>query len=173
MTPTPATSHGSLPNCRRWPPSWTSSSWPGDNADDGRAEQYLLARRLLSPLPSPVHVITGDHDMAGGSLDAFYAYMGADRLPKAEDAGGVRCLFLDISGPGGGGPDFRLGPEQHSWLADELLAAANVNRRCAIFMHTYPADLRGVGETDVINEALAAREVLLVDMGHTHYNRAH
>ena len=37
-------------------------------------------------------------------------------------------------------------------------------------MHTYPADLRGEGETGAINEALAAREVLLVDMGHTHYN---
>ena len=143
---------------------------PGDNADDGRPEQYALARRLLAPLPVPVHVITGDHDMEGGSLDAFYAGLGADRLPKALDAGGVRCLFLDICGAGDGGPDFRLGAGQHAWLGAELRTAAAAGRRCAIFMHSYPADLRGDGETQAINEALAAREVLLVDMGHTHYN---
>lgn len=143
---------------------------PGDNADNGRPGQYALARRLLAPLPVPCHVITGDHDMESGSLDAFYAEMGADRLPKALDVAGVRCLFLDICGPGGGGPDFRLGAAQHRWLLDELRAAAAAARRCAIFMHSYPADLRGEGETQVINEAFAAREVLLVDMGHTHYN---
>ena len=143
---------------------------PGDNADNGQPEQYALARRLLAPLPVPVHVITGDHDMAGGSLDAFYAELGAERLPKAVGAGGVRCLFLDISGPGGGGPNFRLGEAQYRWLVDELRAVADTKRSCAIFMHTYPADLRGDGETRAINEALAAREVLLVDIGHTHYN---
>ena len=37
-------------------------------------------------------------------------------------------------------------------------------------MHSYPADLRGGGETSAINDAFSARHVLLVDMGHTHYN---
>ena len=141
---------------------------PGDNADNGRPEQYALAKRLLAPLPAPVHVMTGDQDMEGGSLAAFYADTGAERLPKAIDAGGVRCLFLDICGSGDGGPDFRLGAEQHTWLVDQLKTAAG--GRCALFMPTYPADLRGAGETQAINEAIAAREVLLVDMGHTHYN---
>lgn len=142
---------------------------PGDNADNGLPDQYALARRELARLPMPVHIITGDHDMEPGRLDAFYASLDVDRLPKAVDAGGVRCLFLDICGPGSGGPDFRLGAAQTDWLAKELEEAAG-KRRCAIFMHSYPADLKGDGETTAINEAFAAREVLLVEMGHTHYN---
>jgi hypothetical protein len=143
---------------------------PGDNADNGTRAQYALVRRAIERLPLPVHVITGDHDMEQGSLEAFYGELGAPQLPKAVDVKGVRCLFLDISGPGTGGPDFRLGAEQTAWLEAELATAAAQGTRCAIFMHTYPADLRGDGETAAINAALAAREVLLVDMGHTHYN---
>ena len=38
-------------------------------------------------------------------------------------------------------------------------------------MHTYPADLRGDGETAAINDGLRRpARCLLVDMGHTHYN---
>ena len=118
----------------------------------------------------PVHIITGDHDMEPGGLDNFYASLDAVRLPMALDAGGVRCLFLDICGPGSGGPDFRVGAEQSAWLASELGRAAADGERCAIFMHSYPADLRGDGETGAINAAFAEREVLVVDMGHTHYN---
>ena len=141
---------------------------PGDNADNGLPDQYALASRELARLPMPVHIVTGDHDMEPGSLDNFYHALDAAPLPMAVDAGGVRCLFLDICGPGSGGPDFRMGDSQSRWLADELAQAAG--GRCAIFMHSYPADLRGDGETAAINAAFEAREVLLVDMGHTHYN---
>lgn len=143
---------------------------PGDNADNGKPEQYALAAHELARLPMPVHIVTGDHDMEQGGLDNFYRSLDVAPLPKALDAGGVRCLFLDICGPGDGGADFRLGAEQSAWLADELARAAAAEKRCAIFMHTYPADLRGDGETAATNKAFAAREVLLVDMGHTHYN---
>lgn len=143
---------------------------PGDNADNGLPEQYALARRLLAPLPVPVEVITGDHDMEGGSLLAFRAGLRATPLPAAFDAGGVRCLFLDICGAGHGGADFRLGAEQRDWLAAELRRADEHGRRCVVFMHSYPADLRGPGETAAVNAAFAAARVLLVDMGHTHYN---
>ena len=37
-------------------------------------------------------------------------------------------------------------------------------------MHSYPADLKGDGETEAFNRLLAAHDVALVDMGHTHYN---
>ena len=143
---------------------------PGDNADNGLPEQYALARRELARLPTPVHIITGDHDMEQGTLDNFYGSLGAEPLPKAIDVAGVRCLFLDICGPGSGGPDFRIGRTQKTWLDHELETATRAGTRCVIFMHSYPADLRGDGETDVINAAFEAREVLLVDMGHTHYN---
>lgn len=143
---------------------------PGDNADNGLPDQYALVARQLARLPVPVHIVTGDHDMEQGGLANFYRWLGAERLPKIVDAGGVRCLFLDICGPGSGGPDFRLGSEQIAWLRHELDAAASAGRCCAIFMHTYPADLKGQGETAAINAAFEARDVLLVDMGHTHYN---
>ena len=142
---------------------------PGDNADNGLPEQYELVRRQLDRLPMPVHVITGDHDMEPKSLDNFYA-AGHARLPKAVDVGALRCLFLDICGPGTGGPGFRLGAAQTDWLNAELKGATDRRQSCAIFMHSYPQDLKGDGETAAINKAFAAREVLLVDMGHTHYN---
>lgn len=54
---------------------------PGDNADNGTPAQYALVRAELDRLRRPVHVITGDHDLEGGSLDAFYAGLGGPRLP--------------------------------------------------------------------------------------------
>ena len=41
---------------------------PGDNADDGAAEQYDLIRQVLGRLKIPVHVIPGDHDRKPGHL---------------------------------------------------------------------------------------------------------
>ena len=143
---------------------------PGDNAENGERKQYALVRRAIDRLPMPVHIVTGDHDMEPGSLDNFYGALAAPPLPKTVEIKGVRCLFLDICGPGSGGPDFRVGAEQSTWLAAQLADAASRKQHCAIFMHTYPADLCGDDETGAINAAFAAREVLLVDMGHTHYN---
>ena len=120
---------------------------PGDNADNGTPDQYALVRREIARLQVPVHVITGDHDMEPGSLGPLYSALGAPQLPKAVDASGVRCLFLDICGPGQGGLDFRVGAEQSAWLAAELASAEHEGKRCAIFMHTYPADLRICGAT--------------------------
>ena len=120
---------------------------PGDNAENGLPEQYALARRELVRLPMPVHIVTGDHDMEPGGLDDFYRELGTSPLPKAVEIKSVRCLFLDICGPGAGGPDFRLGASQSAWLAEQLADAAEHGGRCAIFMHSYPTDLRGDGES--------------------------
>ncbi|WP_245442928.1 metallophosphoesterase family protein [Methylobacterium terrae] len=141
---------------------------PGDNADHGRPEQYALVRAGLDRLRLPVHVITGDHDVEGGGLDAFYAGLDVPRLPYAVDVQGVRCLFLDMCGPGSGGPDFRLGPDQVAWLAAELERAGGSD--CALFMHGYPADLRGEGEAARVADLVHRGPVRLVEMGHTHYN---
>jgi Icc protein len=141
---------------------------PGDNADNGRPEQYALVRAGLDRLRLPAHVITGDHDMESGSLDAFYAGLTGPRLPYAVDVRGVRCLFLDMCGPGSGGPDFRLGPDQVAWLAAELEGAEG--RDCILFMHSYPADLEGEGEAARVADLVHRGPVRLVEMGHTHYN---
>ena len=143
---------------------------PGDNADNGLPAQYALAATALKMLTPPLHVIPGDHDMEQGGLDAFYATLGADPLPKALTVRGVRCLFLDISGPGGGGPDFRVGIDQASWIERELREAHQRRETSLVFMHSYPDDLKGEGETEAFNRLISAHDVALVDMGHTHYN---
>ncbi len=143
---------------------------PGDNADDGLPGQYALAATALKMLSMPVHILPGDHDMKAGGLDAFYRVLGADPLPKSVTVRGVRCLFLDISGPGGGGPDFRIGSDQSAWLERELREAAERGHQSLVFMHSYPDDLEGEGETEAFNRLIEAHDVALVDMGHTHYN---
>ncbi|NEU12370.1 metallophosphoesterase [Methylobacterium sp. BTF04] len=143
---------------------------PGDNADNGTLEQYALVKAGLERLKQPFHVITGDHDMEGGSLDAFHAGLGVRRMPYAVDVSGIRCLFLDMCGPGTGGPDFRLGAKQLAWLEGEVQVAERDGLDCALFMHSYPADLTGDGEAERVGHLISSSTVRLVEMGHTHYN---
>ena len=143
---------------------------PGDNADNGLPAQYGLITTALKMLSAPVHVIPGDHDMEQGGLAAFYAGLGADPLPKALTVRGTRCLFLDISGLGRGGPDFRVGIDQAAWVERELQDARERGQTSVVFMHSYPDDLTGEGEADTLSRLMAAHDVALVDMGHTHYN---
>ncbi len=147
---------------------------PGDIADNGKAEEYALVHTALKMLGQPVHAITGDHDMASGNLDNFLsAYSGGHGfppLPFGVTHGGVRCLFLDICGPGRGGPDFRLGDRQMAWVEQQLASAEAAEEPAAVFMHGYPADLVLPAEKERLNRLLAGRHVHLVDMGHTHYN---
>jgi Icc protein len=106
---------------------------PGDNADNGKPDQYRLIATALKMLSAPVHLIAGDHDMEQGGLEAFYTGLPAERLPKTISVHGVRCMFLDINGPGCGGPDFRLGEDQIKWLELELCAAGERRETVALF----------------------------------------
>jgi len=141
---------------------------PGDIADDGTADQYRLVRDAVTPLRLPLHVLPGDHDFKPHNLDAYYAVLDAERLPFAVTVKGHRCLFLDVISAGAGGPDFRLGADQLAWVERELDAAALAGEGVAVFMHTYPADLREGAER--LGGLLAQPHVACVDMGHTHYN---
>ncbi|HET9503517.1 MAG TPA: metallophosphoesterase [Hymenobacter sp.] len=142
---------------------------PGDVADNGLPAQYRLVAAALRLLSAPVHVITGDHDMEPRSLANFYALPATAPLPKAVVVQGVQCLFLDVCGPGAGGPDFRLGSAQLGWLRAQL-SQVPAGTEIALFMHTYPADLRDAAERAELTALLARHRVALVDMGHTHYN---
>jgi|SRR5579871_4661004 len=141
---------------------------PGDNADDGTAAQFRLAREQLDRLLPPTHIIPGDHDFKPRSLRDFHAVLDVPDLPYAIDAGGCRCLFLDVVSAGTGGPDFRLGVTQSAWLERELAHARNVGRPAVVFMHTYPDDLGE--EAHLIARMIDASSAVLVSMGHTHYN---
>lgn len=159
----------------RWSDELDFVVLPGDNADDGLPDQYRLVSEALDPLLVPVHILTGDHDMSKArgaersGLANFYAGLaGARPLPYAVMIAGVRCLFLDMCGPGQGHLDFRLGASQMRWLSTELDAARG--GRCIVFMHTYPADITDPFERAALVKLLARTEVRLVDLGHTHYN---
>lgn len=141
---------------------------PGDNADDGTPEQFALVRDAVAPLRLPLHILPGDHDFKPRNLQAFYDTLGAKRLPYAISEKGHRCLFLDVVSAGMGGPDFRLGEDQLAWAEREMGAAELAGEPAAVFMHTYPADLRE--GADRLSALLARPDVLCVDMGHTHYN---
>lgn len=143
---------------------------PGDNADDGLPEQYALVATALKLVSNPVYIITGDHDMASGSLDAFYSMPVARTLPLSVVVRGVQCLFLDMSGSGAGGPDFRFGEGQFTWLTDQLSQATGQGETVVLFTHTYPADCADSREMRLFNQLIASHQILLVDIGHTHYN---
>ena len=142
---------------------------PGDVADNGQVAQYRLVAAALKLVDAPVYLITGDHDMEPGSLGNFYAVPAAAPLPRAVDLRGVRCFFLDECGPGTGGPDFRLGAAQLAWLREQL-SQVPAGSEIALFLHTYPADLRDAAERQELTALLAQHRVALADMGHTHYN---
>jgi len=141
---------------------------PGDNADDGSAEQYDLIHQALERCKIPVHVIPGDHDRKPGHLDAFYQRLRVPALPNATTVAGYRCLFLDVVSAGGGGPDFALGNAQLRWLESQLQSASRQKLASVVFMHAYPADLKRDG--NALRQLLQEYRVAFVDMGHTHYN---
>lgn len=143
---------------------------PRDNADQGQVDQYKLVETALKMLSIPVYLIAGDHDMEQSNLDGFYSLPAATHLPKSILVQEVRCLFLDVCGPGKGGPDFRLSIEQLLWLEKELSKSKTGNEEVVIFMHTYPDDLVNKKETAALNKLIKENNVALVDMGHTHYN---
>ena len=144
-----------------------SAVLPGDNADNGREEQYRLLRRALDGLRLPIHALPGDHDIQSGSLDLFKQYL-EPGLPKSLVAGRCRCVFLnsvDIEGKEG----FGHGPEQLAYLTRELAETERRQERVVLFMHTYPSELGDAASavTVLIRRGGAVR---VVEMGHTHYN---
>lgn len=138
---------------------------PGDNANEGRPEQYRLIREAMEPLRLPLRVLPGDHDFEPRNLVAMRVGLGAPALPQAATIAGYRCLFLDIVSAGSGGPDFRLGTDQLAWLERQF---AEAEIPIVLFMHAYPRELRDCG--DRVADLVAAHDVACVAMGHTHYN---
>ena len=143
---------------------------PGDNADDATTEQYRILRAELDQLELPIHIIPGDHDFKSRNLHAFHTVLGAERLPYAIQLEDYRCIFLDYVSAGTGGPDFKLGQPQLSWLNAELQSAVEEGSESLVFAHAYPADLADDDEAFSLSRLLREFRVLVVDMGHTHYN---
>jgi Icc protein len=144
---------------------------PGDNADDGAEDEYQLVRDAVSLCRFPVHAITGDHDVISGNLDLFRKYLVDDRYRsdsyRSFSLGVYRFILLnsvDEWKP----PIFGLSREQMDWLHEELLSATNEGHRVVVFMHAYPSE-HGDSSRE-LHESFRRNNVVLVEMGHTHYN---
>ncbi len=139
---------------------------PGDNADDGEADEYELVQQAIDRCTLPVHAITGDHDLAAGSLDLFQAYL-SPKLHRSFSLKGYRFVLLNSLGVWNP-PEFGLGPEQTEWLSKDLAAATAEGLPSVLFMHAYPSEHCDDAET--LRSLIAEHRVLMVEMGHTHYN---
>lgn len=139
---------------------------PGDIADDGSAIAYEAVRRHLDRLELPWFGIVGDHDVHEESFENFRHYI-SDELYSRVTVGPYRFLRLNaFSKPR---PDsFSLGGEQLQWLEHELRQCKDEGDRAVLFLHCYPSDLKEGG--DELKKLLRSYPVLLIDMGHTHYN---
>jgi len=139
---------------------------PGDIADDGSTVAYEAVRRHLDRLEIPWCGIVGDHDVHEKSFTNFRHYI-SENLYSCFTVGPYRFLRLNaFSVPA---PDsFTLGNDQLDWLAHELEECKEAGDRAVLLLHCYPSDLKQGGEE--LRKLLRKYPVLLVDMGHTHYN---
>jgi 3',5'-cyclic-AMP phosphodiesterase len=148
---------------------------PGDNADDGEEDEYQLVKDAMSRCRFPVHAIAGDHDVAAGSLDLFQQYLSPAPY-RSFTLGEYRFLLLN-SVATWQPPVFGLGNEQMAWLRNELscdelscneLPRGQLHGRSVVFMHAYPSEHGD--EAAELHELFQNSGVLLIEMGHTHYN---
>lgn len=139
---------------------------PGDIADDGSAVAYQAFRRHLDRLQLPWVGIVGDHDVHDKSFENFERHISPD-LYSAFTVGRYRFIRLNaFSVPK---PDsFTVDDEQLQWLERELRQSERNDQRVVLLLHCYPNDLKQGGER--LKELLRGYPVVLVDMGHTHYN---
>jgi 3',5'-cyclic-AMP phosphodiesterase len=111
---------------------------PGDNAEDGTEEQFLLVKQAIESLTIPLEIIPGDHDAKTGSLDLYRRWLEPD-LWRSRSISSYRCVFLNAR-DNGNLKGFDIGPAQTEWLAKELHAADANEQWPVLFVHTYPSE---------------------------------
>jgi Icc protein len=139
---------------------------PGDNTDHGTAEEYECVRSALSVLRIPYFAIVGDHDVRGRSFGNFRHFL----MPDTHyyfSVGPYRFFALNAL-PHANPKRFDLSLEQLEWLQLHLDDPAYRNRKSVLFLHCYPSEL--VEHAVALRHMIHNYPVLLVDMGHTHYN---
>ncbi|MGA3239150.1 MAG: metallophosphoesterase [Bryobacteraceae bacterium] len=139
---------------------------PGDSADDGEEDEYRLVRQALGQCRFPVHAIAGDHDVVSGTLDLFRKYL-ADPPYRSFVLDAHRFVLLN-SVAHWRPPVFGLGDKQMKWLRGELRLAHSARERVVVFMHAYPSE-HGADAAE-LRRLFRNCGILLVEMGHTHYN---
>lgn len=148
----------------------------GDVSDDGRAEAYAEAARILGRLAAPLRIVPGNHDQRDRLREAFPRHLSmaagasGDRHCFVEDRFALRLVGLDTLLPGhhGGGVDKR----ELLWL-EAVLADGKPS---VIFMHhpPFPVGIGGMdAETFILADELEevirrAPNVLRICCGHMH-----
>jgi Icc protein len=140
----------SLPN----PPDAVLVS--GDLTDHGSAEEYGIAREILSRLGLPLLVLPGNHDDRARIRAAFdLPGEGEEPVNYSVDVGELRVVLLDSNVPGrdpGAFDDERL-----RWLDQEL--SREPERPTLLAVHHTPLTT-GIPEWDAINLEVGDREAL-------------
>lgn len=139
---------------------------PGDIADHGSDAEYRVVRSHLDRLQLPWCGIVGDHDVHEKSFENFRTFIAKD-LTSSFTVG--RYRFLRLNAFALPRPDaFTVDEAQLRWIEEELRDAQKQDQRCVLLLHCYPSDLKQGGSA--LTELVRKYSVLLVDMGHTHYN---
>ncbi|MGI8545812.1 MAG: Ig-like domain-containing protein [Gemmatimonadaceae bacterium] len=140
---------------------------PGDNANEGSEAEYQLIKQATDQLHVPLYAVPGDHDLHGGNLSLFSKYL--EPVPyQSFSAGPYHFVFvdaLDASASGG----FGVGQEQLAWLTSDLAAASQRGLQSVLFMHAFPSKVGGSAQA--LQDLIAKNRVLMVDVGHTHFNQ--
>lgn len=140
--------------------------FPGDSAEHGLSEEYEAVRIGLERLNLPYLSIVGDHDVHSRSFEHYLSYM----MPVTSfrfELGSYR--FIGLNAFATADPKrFDLSAEQLERTAFLLASAELHNQRSVIFLHCYPSDLGDSGP--LLSDLIRKYRVLLVEMGHTHYN---
>ncbi len=139
---------------------------PGDNVDHANESEYALARKAVDSLTVPLFAIAGDHDFDSGTLEFFRKYL-SPQPHYAFVLGDYRLIFLNAMESTR--PEvFRISDVQLGFLEEELKRAKRDAQRAILFVHCYPSDFHQGG--DELSQLIRRYRVLLVEMGHTHYN---
>jgi hypothetical protein len=103
--------------------------------------------------------------MAEGSLALFRRYL-SDTPFQSFRIGEYRFFLLN-SVAHWQPPVFGLGEEQMAWLRQELASTLRNGERSVAFLHAYPSEHSEGAE---LSGLFRDNGVLLIEMGHTHYN---
>ena len=138
----------------------------GDLVDGGKPEEYARLRRLLAPLPMPVHLIPGNHDAREPLRAAFtdHAYLPKEGfLHYAVEHSPLRLIGLDTLVPGK--PYGELCAERMGWLSARLDERRDVPT--LLFLHHPPFDC-GIDAFD--RSRLNGGDTALADLVQRHGN---
>jgi predicted phosphodiesterase len=155
----------------------------GDLTDNGKPEEFAVARSILDSLRCPLYPVVGNHDnMQSDNKQGWKDFAGRDSTNYSFDHGGLHFLVIDCT------MDPYVAPRVHcdrtllEWVAQDL--AANSAKPAFLISHfnmwerSWDADFalgKGYGEykgmPDLREKLRAAGNVIAVINGHVHANR--